>query len=72
MPNSVIVPVLACKRVNIDGIIAANNDELSKEQALCLTRQFHVDALRAQHEYGALATSPRVQEHEQMKKWNYR
>jgi len=54
MPNSVIVPVLACKRVNIDGIIAANSEEFSSKQALCLTRQFHVDALRAQHEYGAL------------------
>jgi hypothetical protein len=54
MPNSVIVPVLARKRVNIDGIIAANSEEFSKKQALCLTRQFHVDALRAQHEYGAL------------------
>jgi hypothetical protein len=55
MPNSIIVPVLARKRVNIDGKIAANNEELSKKQALCLTREFHVDALRAQHEYRALA-----------------
>jgi len=54
VPNSIIVPALASKRVNIDGIIAANNEELSKEQALCLTREFHVDALRAQHEYRAL------------------
>ena len=54
MPNSVIVPVLARKRVNIDGKIATNSEEFSSMQALCLTRQFHVDALRAQHEYGAL------------------
>lgn len=55
VPNRIIVPALASKRVNIDGIIAANSEELSKEQALCLTREFHVDALRAQHEYRALA-----------------
>jgi hypothetical protein len=47
---------LASKRVNIDGIIAAKREEFSKEQALCLTREFHVDALRAQHEYRALCT----------------
>jgi hypothetical protein len=56
MPNSIIVPVLARKRVNIDGIIATNNEEHSKRQGLCLTREFHVDALRAQHEYRALET----------------
>jgi translation initiation factor 2 gamma subunit (eIF-2gamma) len=54
VPNSKIVPVLIRKRVNIDGIIAANSEELSKKQPLCLTREFHVDALRAQHEYRAL------------------
>jgi hypothetical protein len=54
VPNSIIVPALTSKRVNIDGIIAANSEEISKKQPLCLTRQFHVDALRAQHEYGAL------------------
>jgi len=41
------------ERGEIDGIIAAISEELSKEQALCLTREFHVDALRAQHEYRA-------------------
>jgi hypothetical protein len=56
VPNRIIVPVLACKRVNIDGKIAANSKELSKKQPLCLTREFHVDALRAQHEYRALWT----------------
>jgi len=55
VPNRIIVPVLARKRVNIDGKIAANNEELSKKQGLCLTREFHVDALRAQHEYRALS-----------------
>jgi hypothetical protein len=54
VPNRIIVPALASKRVNIDGIIAANSEKLSKKQALCLTREFHVDALRAQHEYRAL------------------
>jgi hypothetical protein len=54
VPNSIIVPALASKRVNIDGIIAANSEKLSKKQPLCLTREFHVDALRAQHEYRAL------------------
>jgi translation initiation factor 2 gamma subunit (eIF-2gamma) len=54
VPNSIIVPALASKRVNIDGIIEANSEKLSKKQPLCLTREFHVDALRAQHEYRAL------------------
>ena len=54
VPNSIIVPALPSKRVNIDGIIAANSEELGKKQPLCLTREFHVDALRAQHEYRAL------------------
>ena len=54
VPNRIIVPALPSKRVNIDGIIAAINEERSKEKALCLTIQFHVDALRAQHEYGSL------------------
>ncbi len=56
VPNSPILPALTSKRVNIDGIIAANSEELSKKQPLCLTPQFHVDALRAQHEYGPLGT----------------
>jgi hypothetical protein len=54
VPNRIIVPALTSKRANIDGIISANSEKLSKEQALCLTREFHVDALRAQHEYRAL------------------
>ena len=54
VPNRIIVPALPSKRVNIEGIITAENEELSKKQPLCLTNQFHVDALRAQHEYDAL------------------
>jgi len=44
VPNSIIVPALPSKRVNIDGIIAANSEELSKEQALCLTSSLESQA----------------------------
>jgi hypothetical protein len=44
VPNRIIVPALASKRVNIDGIIAKNSEELSKEQALCLTSSLESQA----------------------------
>ncbi|QQS06923.1 MAG: hypothetical protein IPK50_08500 [Fibrobacterota bacterium] len=56
VPNRPILPVLIIKRVNIYGMIAVKRKEFSEEEALCLTPQFHVDALRAQHEYGPLGT----------------